>query len=265
MPAANRCSSTTPASVSPSPPAPDLTATTVVACANACCDQENIIGTAQDWDSTRFGTAQVGVAALRVALRPDQPLAYIYRHAALAHQGSCFAMMMHRKQDRRDYMRVEFRRFLTGIILIPTMVIRWARGITVRLTATGPSLDRLPAPGTPPNAPASGDRADELPRTDRRGSRCGDRACPEPKPGANRPVRAAPATSPGVTRHLRDNPISAATAMQHHHLGCSRATMIGSPIWRTRLRRAADARRQPPSPSAQSAACAGASRGSPCP
>jgi hypothetical protein len=118
-------------------------------------------------------------------------------------------MMMHRKQDRRDYMRVEFRRFLTGIILIPTMVIRWARGITVRLTATGPSLDRLSAPGTPPNAPASADRADELPRTDRRGSLCGDRACPEPKPRANRSGRAPPQRHPespatsGTTRSAR--------------------------------------------------------------
>jgi hypothetical protein len=32
---------------------------------------------------------------------------------------SWFAMMMHRKQDRRDYLRMEFRRFLTSIILVP--------------------------------------------------------------------------------------------------------------------------------------------------
>ena len=30
-----------------------------------------------------------------------------------------FAMMMHRKADRRDYIRMEFRRFLHGTILIP--------------------------------------------------------------------------------------------------------------------------------------------------
>jgi hypothetical protein len=50
----------------------DLTAKTVVACANACCDQENIIGTAQE-----LGQHKSGVAALRVALRPDQPSAYM--------------------------------------------------------------------------------------------------------------------------------------------------------------------------------------------
>ncbi len=32
---------------------------------------------------------------------------------------SWFAMMMHRKTDRRAYIRMEFRRFLTGIILSP--------------------------------------------------------------------------------------------------------------------------------------------------
>jgi hypothetical protein len=56
---------------------------------------------------------------------------------------SWFAMMMHRRQDRRDYRRMEFRRFLTSIILIPAMVVRRARGITVRLVGYTPNLDRL--------------------------------------------------------------------------------------------------------------------------
>ena len=56
---------------------------------------------------------------------------------------SWFAMMMHRKTDRRDYLRMEFRRFLTSIILIPAMVARHARGTTVRLIGYTPSLDRL--------------------------------------------------------------------------------------------------------------------------
>ena len=46
-------------------------------------------------------------------------------------------------QDRRDYIRMESRRFLTSIILIPAMVIRRARAITVRLIGYTPSLDRL--------------------------------------------------------------------------------------------------------------------------
>ncbi len=56
---------------------------------------------------------------------------------------SWFAMMMHRKADRRDCIRMEFRRFLHAIILIPAMVIRRARGITIRLIGYHPHLDRL--------------------------------------------------------------------------------------------------------------------------
>lgn len=36
-----------------------------------------------------------------------------------------------------------FRRFLTGIILIPAMIIRRSRSITVRMIGYQPSLDRL--------------------------------------------------------------------------------------------------------------------------
>jgi hypothetical protein len=56
---------------------------------------------------------------------------------------SWFAMMMHRKADRAEHIRMEFRRFLTSIILIPAAVIRRARTITVRLIGYTPSLDRL--------------------------------------------------------------------------------------------------------------------------
>ncbi len=66
---------------------------------------------------------------------------------------SWFAMMMHRKQDRRDYIRMEFRRFLTSIILIPAMVVRRARGITIRLIGYQPSLDLKPAPNIQPEHP----------------------------------------------------------------------------------------------------------------
>ena len=52
-------------------------------------------------------------------------------------------MMMHRKADRRDYLRMEFRRFQASIILIPAMVCRRARAITVRLIGYTPSLQRL--------------------------------------------------------------------------------------------------------------------------
>lgn len=38
---------------------------------------------------------------------------------------------------------MEFRRFLTSIILIPAMVMRRARSITVRLIGYTPGLNRL--------------------------------------------------------------------------------------------------------------------------
>lgn len=53
------------------------------------------------------------------------------------------AMMLHRKADRRDYIRMEFRRFITSIVLIPAMVIRRARSITIRIIGYQPSLDRF--------------------------------------------------------------------------------------------------------------------------
>jgi hypothetical protein len=111
----------------------DLTAEQVVACANERCDQENVIGQLKS-----------GVAALRVPLyNLVSNWAYMVIAALAWNIKSWLAMMMHRKQDRRDYIRMEFRRFLTSIILIPAMVVRRARGITIRLIGYQPSLDRL--------------------------------------------------------------------------------------------------------------------------
>lgn len=56
---------------------------------------------------------------------------------------SWFAMMLHRKTDRRDYIRMEFRRFLASVILIPAMVLRRARSITIRIIGYHPELDRF--------------------------------------------------------------------------------------------------------------------------
>lgn len=52
-------------------------------------------------------------------------------------------MMMHLKRDRSEYIRMEFRRFLHSIILIPCRVVRRARSITLRLIGYQPTLDRL--------------------------------------------------------------------------------------------------------------------------
>jgi anti-sigma regulatory factor (Ser/Thr protein kinase) len=85
-----------------------------------------------------------GVAALRAPLYDlVSNWAYMVIAALAWNIKSWFAMMMHRKADRRDYLRMEFRRFLTSIILIPAMVCRRARTITVRLIGYTPSIDRL--------------------------------------------------------------------------------------------------------------------------
>ena len=111
----------------------DLTPAQVVACANERCDQENIIGQLKS-----------GVNALRVPLYDlVSNWAYMLIAALAWNLKSWFAMMLHRKADRRDFIRMEFRRFLHGIILIPAMIIRRARTITVRLIGYQPSLDRL--------------------------------------------------------------------------------------------------------------------------
>lgn len=56
---------------------------------------------------------------------------------------SWFAMMLHRKHDRWDYIRMEFRRFIASVILIPAMVMRRARSITVRIIGYQPALFRF--------------------------------------------------------------------------------------------------------------------------
>lgn len=111
----------------------DLSAAEVVRCANERCDQENVIEQLKN-----------GVNALRVPLY-DLVSNWAYRVlAALAwNLKSWFALMMHRKSDRQRYVRMEFRRFLHHMILIPCRVVRRARSITIRLIGYQPTLDRL--------------------------------------------------------------------------------------------------------------------------
>lgn len=111
----------------------DLTADQVVACAGQRCDQENIIEQLKN-----------GIAALRVPLYDlVSNWAYMVIAALAWNIKSWFAMMLHHKTDRRTYIAMEFRRFTTHLILIPAMVIRRARSITIRLIGYQPSLDRF--------------------------------------------------------------------------------------------------------------------------
>ena len=105
----------------------------IVDLANERCDQENVIAQLKS-----------GVNALRVPLYDlVSNWAYMVCAALAWNIKSWFALMMHRTSDRRAYLAMEFRRFLNTIILIPAMIIRRARGITIRLIGYTPAIDRL--------------------------------------------------------------------------------------------------------------------------
>ncbi len=111
----------------------DLTPAEVVYCANERCDQENVIEQLKN-----------GVNALRVPLYDlVSNWAYMVMAALAWNIKSWFAMMMHLKSDRLTYIRMEFRRFLHTIILIPCQVVRRARSIVIRIIGYQPALDRL--------------------------------------------------------------------------------------------------------------------------
>jgi hypothetical protein len=111
----------------------DKTPAQIVELANDRCDQENVIGQLKS-----------GINALRVPLYDlVSNWAYMLCAALAWNIKAWFALMMHRKTDRHDYIRMEFRRFFHGVVLIPAMIGRRARGITVRLVGYTPALDRL--------------------------------------------------------------------------------------------------------------------------
>jgi len=111
----------------------DLSAAEVVACANDRCDQENIIEQLKN-----------GVGALRVPLYDlVSNWAYMVIAALAWNIKSWYAMMLHLKADRRAYIAMEMRRFIAHLIVIPAIVTRRARAITIRLIGYQPSLDRL--------------------------------------------------------------------------------------------------------------------------
>lgn len=111
----------------------DLSAAELVACANQRCDQENVIEQLKN-----------GVSALRVPLYElVSNWAYMVIAALAWNIKSWFAMMMHLKTDRLEYMRMEFPRFVHSIILYPCRVSRRARSTVIRILGYRPSLDRF--------------------------------------------------------------------------------------------------------------------------
>ena len=111
----------------------DLTAHEVVRCANERCDQENVIEQLKN-----------GVNAMRLPLYDlVSNWAYMVTATLAWNIKSWFAMMMHLKRDRDAYIRMEFRRFINSIVLIPCRVVRRARSVVVRIIGYQPTLDRL--------------------------------------------------------------------------------------------------------------------------
>jgi hypothetical protein len=114
-------------------PATTHTPAQIVELANDRCDQENI-----------HGQLKSGLAALRA---PVDDLLSNWAYMLIAALGwnikSWHAMMMHRKEDRHAFIRMEFKRFLDTVIRIPAMVLVRARTIVVRLVAYTVNLDRF--------------------------------------------------------------------------------------------------------------------------
>jgi hypothetical protein len=105
----------------------------IVELANDRCDQENI-----------HGQLKSGLNALHAPVDDlDSNWAYMLIAALAWNIKSWHAMMMHRKDDRHAFIRMEFKRFLDTVIRIPAMVIVRARAIVIRLVAHTVNIDRF--------------------------------------------------------------------------------------------------------------------------
>lgn len=103
----------------------DLTPEEVVRESNERCDQENLIDQLKN-----------GVNALRV---PTYDLLSNWAYMVIAALAwtfkAWFGLTLARKQDRGIVFRMEFRRFLNMIVLIPAQVVRTGRRLVVRFLA----------------------------------------------------------------------------------------------------------------------------------
>jgi hypothetical protein len=109
------------------------TRTQIVELANERCDQENI-----------HGQLKSGLGALRAPVDDlHSNWAYMLIAALAWNIKSWHAIMMHRKDDRTGFLRMEFKRFLDTVIRIPAMILARARSIVVRLVAYTINLDRF--------------------------------------------------------------------------------------------------------------------------
>jgi hypothetical protein len=111
---------------------PDLTAEQVVRESNLRCDQENLIAQLKS-----------GIEALRM---PVHDLLSNWAYMVIASLAwtfkAWFGLTLPRSQDRHEIVRMEFRRFLNAVVLVPAQVLRTGRRLVVRLLAYG-NLIRL--------------------------------------------------------------------------------------------------------------------------
>jgi len=101
----------------------DLTAAEVVALANQRCDQENVIEQLKN-----------GVNAMRMPV--DDLLsnwAYMVMATLAWNLKAWFALLMPNRRRGQELLRMQFRRFLHAIILLPVQIVRTARRIVYRL------------------------------------------------------------------------------------------------------------------------------------
>jgi hypothetical protein len=102
---------------------PDMTDEEVVWHANARCDQENLIEQLKN-----------GVNALRV---PVHDLVSNWAYMVVASLAwtlkAWMGLVQPRQSDRDSLLRMEFKRFLHSVMLIPCQVVRGARSIVMRL------------------------------------------------------------------------------------------------------------------------------------
>ena len=101
----------------------NLTAAEVVRLANERCDQENVIEQLKN-----------GVNAMRMPVRDlESNWAYMVMAALAWNLKSWFGILMPDKASGSELIKMEFRRFLNTLILLPARIIRTGRKIVYRL------------------------------------------------------------------------------------------------------------------------------------
>ncbi len=101
----------------------DLTASEVVRLANERCDQENVVEQLKN-----------GVNAMRVPVRDlESNWAYMVMAALAWNLKSWFGLLMPNKVRGSEVLKMEFRRFLHTLILLPAQIIKTGRKIVYRL------------------------------------------------------------------------------------------------------------------------------------